>query len=108
MRLIFCSLLLFWSASFGFGDVIISELMYHPADTNVLKEFVELYNTGTSATDLSGWQLTKGVHFTFPTNSIITPGGYLVVAADSPTFEATYPGVTNFLAGWTGVLSDDG
>jgi len=101
MRLLFCCLLLFESVSFCFGDVILNELMYHPQGTNVLEEYVELYNSGTASVDLSGWQLSKGVHFLFPTNTIISANSYLVVAADAQTFTNTYTGVTNFLAGWT-------
>ena len=60
--------------------VVINEIMYHPPSTNLLEEWFEIYNPGTNAVDLSGWQVTKGVEFTFPTNTVIGVGGYLVVA----------------------------
>src|SRR5437763_618930 len=66
--------------------VVINEIMYHPPSTNLLEEWFEIYNPGTNAVDLSGWQVTKGVEFTFPSNSVIAVGGYLVVAADRATF----------------------
>ena len=78
--------------------------MFHPASTNVLEEWLELYNMGPTNVNLSGWQITKGVAFTFPTNTILATGGYLVVAADGPTFASKHPGVANFLAGWSGRL----
>jgi len=53
------------------GDVIVNEIMYHPASTNVLEEWFELYNAGSTAVNLSGWQITKGVAFTFPTNTVL-------------------------------------
>src|SRR5690349_2441204 len=87
-----------------FGSVIFNEVMYHPPSTNVLEEWFELYNTGTNSVNLSGWQITKGVSFTFPTNTIIAAGGYLVVAADGPTFVSRNPGVANVVAGWSGTL----
>ena len=90
------------------AEVIINELMYHPAGTNVLEEYIELFNASPYATNVSGWKFTHGVNFTFPAGAAIPATGYLVVAADGATFEAKYPGVNNFVAGWTGALSDDG
>ena len=84
--------------------VVINEIMYHPPSTNLLEEWFEIYNPGTNAVDLSGWQVTKGVEFTFPTNTVIGVGGYLVVAADRATFTNHYPTVSNFVAGWIGDL----
>jgi len=84
--------------------VVINEIMYHPPTTNLLEEWFEIYNPGTNAVDLSGWQVTKGVEFTFPTNTVIGVGGYLVVAADRATFTNHYPTVSNFVAGWIGDL----
>ncbi len=60
--------------------------------------FVELYNlSGTTAFDLSGWELW-GVDFTFPPGTAIAPNGYLVVAEDRPAFGAAY-GLTLAVAG---------
>ena len=92
----------------GQNAVLINEIMYHPNSTNVLEEYVELFNAGTNQVDLSGWRFTKGVQFTFPSNTFLAVSNYLVVAADRATFTNKYPGVTNFVAGWLGVLSDNG
>src|SRR6267142_714054 len=91
----YCAIfLLIASATSAFaGGIIINEVMYHPASTNVLEEWFELYNGGTNAVNLSGWQITKGISFNFPTNTVLTAGGYLVVAADGPTFASKNPGV---------------
>jgi len=86
------------------GSVVINEILYHPTSTNVLEEWIELYNTGQTNVDLSGWRLTKGLQFTFPTNTIIAAGGYLVIAADAATFAAKHPGVANVVAGSAGAL----
>lgn len=85
--------------------VVISEIMYHPSSENVLEEYIELFNKGSSAVNLNGWRFSKGVQFTF-TNVSIPAGGYLVVAADTNTFAAKYPGVTNVVGNWTGVLNN--
>src|SRR5437588_7688760 len=77
------------------GSVLVNEIMYHPNSTNLLEEWVELYNPAPTNVNLSGWHIAKGLQFTFPTNTTIIAGGYLVVAADTTTFAGKYPGVTN-------------
>ena len=86
------------------GGVLVNEIMYHPNSTNVLEEWIELHNNGPTNVNLSGWQFTRGVAFTFPTNTVLAAGGYLVVAADGPTFASKHPGVANVVAGWSGTL----
>ena len=54
------------------ADVVINEIHYDPADKTVPDEFVEVYNSGAQAVDLSGWTLS-GVGFTFPANTSIAP-----------------------------------
>ena len=87
------------------AEVVINEIMYHPASENVLEEYVELLNQGATNINLTGWQFSSGVRFTF-TNALIPAGGYLVVAADLATFTNRYPGVTNVVGNWTGILSN--
>src|SRR5438094_4176197 len=86
------------------GGVVINEIMYHPGSTNVLEEWIELHNSGSTNVNLSGWRIAKGLQFTFPTNTTIAAGGFLVLAADAPTFAAKYPGVANAVPGSAGVL----
>ena len=86
-------------------QVLITEIMYHPSSENDLEEYIEIYNAGTEAVDLNGWQFARGVDFTFPA-TVLASGEYLVVAADQAAFAAKYPGVTNVVAGWTGKLSN--
>ena len=86
------------------GGVVVNEVLFHPNSTNLLEQWFELYNTGPTNVNLSGWQITRGVAFTFPTNTVLATGGYLVVAADGPTFASRHPGVANYVAGWSGTL----
>jgi hypothetical protein len=88
------------------ADVVINEIMYHPSSENIAEEYIELFNNGPATVDLSGWSFTNGVQFTFPSGRTIAAGGYLVVAANQAAFQAKYPAVTNFVAGWTGHLSN--
>ena len=94
------------------GDVIISEIMYHPYSEaleaeDVGLEYIELFNRGVTAISLQGWRISKGVEFTFP-NVTLDGGAYLVVAADTGTFAARYPDVANVIGGWNGRLGDSG
>jgi hypothetical protein len=89
------------------GDVIFSEIMYQPPSGQRAEEWLELHNRGATPVNLAGWRLSAGVEFTFPPVEL-PAGGYLVVAADAAAFQTRYPGVTNFVAGWLGRLSDNG
>ncbi|HEX2749288.1 MAG TPA: lamin tail domain-containing protein, partial [Verrucomicrobiales bacterium] len=90
------------------AEVVINEIMYHPSSENTAEEYIELYNTGATAADVSGWKFTSGVSMTLPALTSIPAGGYLVVTASPAVFHTKYPGVTNYVtsAGWTGLLSN--
>lgn len=90
------------------SDLLINEIMFHPASENTLEEFVEVYNHGSTPINLLGWRLTAGVFFTNTTSVVVQPGDYYVFAADLATFQAKHPGVTNVAGGWRGILSRSG
>jgi hypothetical protein len=106
MRLTFALISSLVALSSVRADVVINEIMYHPSSENSAEEYVELHNNGTIAENVSGWKFTSGVSFTIPAETSIPPGGHLVVAANAPAFSAKYSTVTNFVAGWTGQLSN--
>src|SRR5262245_54968074 len=61
--------------------VVITEIMYHPANEAADQEnheFVEVYNRDTKAIALGRWQLRgkHGLSFTFPENARLMPGQY--------------------------------
>ena len=87
------------------SQVLISEIMYHPASEDSLEEYIELFNPGPTNVNLAGWRFKSGVQFTF-TNVNLMPGAYLVVVADVTTFISRHPGVTNVIGNWTGELSN--
>jgi hypothetical protein len=107
VRLAFLALVTFPALALR-ADVVINEIMYHPASENSAEEFIELYNSSPVAIDLSGWQFTSGVSFTFPGGATIAPSAYLVVTANPAVFHAKYPAVANYIgsAGWAGQLSN--
>src|SRR3954470_357458 len=81
------------------ADVVISEIMFHPSSGDDGQEYVELFNRGDAAADLTNWKFDHGVDFTF-TGGAINPGSFLVVAANLAKFQAKYPGVSNVVGGW--------
>ncbi len=73
-------------------------------DRNEL-EWIELYNRGSEAVDLGGWKLEEGIQYEFPANTLLSPGEYLVVAADAAAVAQQHPGV-RIVGDFTGSLSD--
>ncbi|MGC6457853.1 MAG: lamin tail domain-containing protein [Akkermansiaceae bacterium] len=88
------------------SSVVINEIMYRPANDTVALEYIELYNRGDSAVDLSDWQLVDETFFDFPDGATILPGSFLVVAANPGSIEAAY-GISGVLGPWSGNLGDD-
>ncbi|BBO36039.1 lamin tail domain-containing protein [Lacipirellula parvula] len=86
--------------------VVINELHYNPEDNTSQEEFIELYNTGATAVDLSNWAFTDGIEYTFAPGQQIAAGGYLVIAQSPATILAEF-GV-NSIGPYTGGLSSDG
>ena len=86
--------------------VVINEIHYHPDNKSEPAEFVELFNTGTELVRLAGWKFTQGIHFSFPIDAVIEPGGFLVVAQD-PEFLKKKFGVSA-LGPFLGHLSSKG
>ncbi len=94
-------------------DVIISEIMYHPYHAinipeNTGAEYIELFNRGNEAINLSGWRFSDGVDFVFPNGLSLGAGEYLVVASNIDTFMDIYPDIYNVIGGWEGRLSNSG
>ncbi len=77
------------------NHVVISEIMYDPASTSepndTVEEFIELHNRTMQQVDLwngSGTWRLDGLGYTFPTNTSIPAGGYLVVVPFDPETNA--------------------
>ena len=81
--------------SSAFAQVVINEVHYRPAAAAVAVgedparlEFVELYNSGAAAVDVSGWSIGSAVQFTFPGGTLLAPDAYIVVARDPALLKA--------------------
>lgn len=67
-------------------QVAISEIMFNPPETGTDSlEYIEIHNFGTTVVDLTGWQFTKGILYTFA-GGTLQPDGYLVLCVDSAAF----------------------
>ncbi len=81
--------------------------MYKPPVTQESSEFVELFNRGDKTVNLSDWVLTGGIDFTFPPNTKLKAGEYLVVAADAGLLRSIH-GNINVLGNFAGKLNNEG
>jgi hypothetical protein len=70
--------------------IVINEIMYDPISLNDDDQYVELYNRGTNSVNLGGWQFVYGIGYTFPANTILPSGGYMVVARNASRMQENY------------------
>lgn len=84
-----------------------NEVMYHPAGDDAGMEWVEVHNQMSLNLDISGWRITGGIEFQFPTNTVFPAGGYIVIAAD-PERLRTATSVTNIFGPFSPRLSNSG
>ena len=109
-----------WVAAYDArGQVVINEIVedIHDFESGTdlpdTREFVELYNAGASAVDISGWTIgvktfspdtTSPVIDTFPPGSMISPGGYFLIGGpDIPAGPNVYKPFAGEL--WGGALN---
>jgi hypothetical protein len=82
-------------------EVVISEIMYHPLPTaanpenNTNDEYVELYNPSSqpvtlmnTTNDAGVWRINGGIAFTFPSNTVMAAGEYIVLVSFDPATNA--------------------
>lgn len=84
------------------AEIIISEIMYNPGGVDVdpnanppfNREWIELYNTGTAAVNLAGWQIGDSQDDVwaspFPQRTVLNPGQALVVTGDAASFDSMW------------------
>ncbi len=92
------------------AQILFSEIHYHPVSDDSREEFIELHNTASIPIDLGDWALDRGVSWTFPNQSRLLPGQYLVVAADPARLASLHPDLSpqRIYGPWQGRLSDRG
>ena len=92
------------------SPVVINELMFDPISGDDNDQYVELYNRGTNAVDLAGWELSDAVRYTFPAGTVLGPDAYLVVAFNAARLRSNYANLNlaNCLGDLAGRLSHKG
>ena len=75
------------------SKIIVSEIYYNPNGPDEAREFIEIKNVGNLAEDISGWQFTNGVNYTFPNQTFLGPGEFYVIVANAEFFATQYPQV---------------
>ena len=78
------------------AEVSINEIMYDLEGSDSGREWVEVFNEGNSAVDLSDWRFFEGElnHKLSIShgNALIPPGGYAIIADNATTFLSEHPG----------------
>ncbi len=72
------------------ADLIITEIMYNDLSEIDSLEYFEIYNKGTVNADISGYQVSDGIVYTFPQNTVMAPGSFLVIAKDSALVNSVF------------------
>lgn len=88
------------------SEIVINEIHYDVADKTLRAEFIELHNPSEELVDISGWRISSAVNYTFPQNTVIEAGSFLVVAADPKTIFEEW-GI-DAQGPWAGNLANDG
>jgi hypothetical protein len=91
----------------GQTQIIINEINYRSISPEANIEFIELYNHSENEVNLRNWHLTSGVNFSFPSNAIISPDSYLIVAGNTENCSSFF-GLSDVLGPWSGKLSNTG
>jgi len=89
------------------GPVVISEILYHPADASKA-EYIELLNISPSTVDLTGWQISDGIDFSFPAGTLITPGERIILASPGDLTSYQIPVETQTFTWASGRLNNAG
>ncbi len=92
------------------NEIVINEIMFHPAGGNDADEYVELHNRGLEPADLSHWRFVDGIDFAFPPGVTIPGGGYIVVAKDAARLRSNHPalGAGAVVGDYQGQLANGG
>jgi len=93
------------------STLVINEINYKsPSDLDT-EDWIEFYNHGNAALNLSGWIFKDSENnhrYIFPANTNIAPGDYLVLCRDLTKFKQNFPNVINCLGNMDFGFSSDG
>ncbi|MBI9071783.1 MAG: lamin tail domain-containing protein [Melioribacteraceae bacterium] len=77
-----------------FSNIKITEIHYHPIESDGIDgdefEFLEIKNIGSEEYNLSYTAFIKGIDYTFPVNSVLSPNNFIVLASNKTEFKNRY------------------
>jgi hypothetical protein len=83
--------------------------MYNPPESgNDSLEYFELHNLGNQPADISSWNFTQGITFTFPAGAVIPAGGYFILAKNANAFQTVFGFAPNIVWGANDALTNGG
>jgi len=93
----------------SYGGVVINEVYYDPPGTDTGQEWIELYNSGIEAVELTGYDLdpSDAPYYTFP-EFTLSAGDYVVVhinATGTDTSTDLYDGGSTNMSNTQGVIA---
>jgi Lamin Tail Domain len=72
------------------AQIVITEIMYNPPESGTDSlEYIELFNAGTAAVDISGYTMV-GVTHTFPAGTSMAAGSYIVLAKSNSAMRTIF------------------
>ena len=84
-------------------NILFTNINVHPVSGNQNEEFIEIINTNSFDTDISGWQLSNAVTFSFAGGTVIPAGNSIFVSPDVIAFrmraQSPKGGEGNFVIG---------
>jgi hypothetical protein len=90
-------------------DLLINEVHYHPLSGDRRDEYVEIYNRGGIAVDLTEWAVGRGILLPFPAGTRIGPKSYIIASPDAAYTAARYNLDPDIVVGdYTGSLDNGG
>ena len=91
------------------GDVILTEIHYHPRD-DTETEFIELTNVSSKSVNLRGAAFTKGIEFRFPTrrDTLLAPAQRLLLVKDGFAIDTHYGSGLPVVGQYVGGLDNSG
>ncbi len=95
-------------AASGDAGIVINEIMYHPlVGDPTASEYIELYNYTDEDVELSGWSFADGIQFTFPAETVLPAGEYLVLSL-TPDITASMEDPSAVYGPFDGKLDNEG
>lgn len=101
LSIVFFFILPPFSKSAYAGDIVINEIMYDLSGSDTDREWVEIYNKGSSTIDLSNWRFQEGAtkHLlnSYQGGLIINANSYAVIVDKPETFLVDNPGLSGMI-----------